>query len=75
LPRLVIIPKILTVTTLADVRMLLEMRLPRAPGKDRHGYMSKTCYTAPARGQDEPGDAEIVLRMVLSIEGLECQPQ
>ena len=67
--RPVIIPKVLTLTTLADVRMLLEMRLP-PEHRDRSTWLHVMLHGA-ARGQDEPDDVEIALRMVLSMEGAE----
>ena len=69
--RPVIIPKVLTLTTLADVRMLLEMRLP-PEHRDRSTWLHvKNLLHGAARGQDEPDDVEIALRMVLSMEGAE----
>jgi hypothetical protein len=75
LPRPVIIPKILTLATLADVRTLLEKHLPPQYRERSTWLHVKNLLHGAALGQDEPGDVEIALRMVLSIEGVECHPQ
>jgi hypothetical protein len=75
LPRPVIIPKVLTLSTLADVRMLLEKRLPPEQREQPTWLYVKNLLHGAARGQDDPRDIEIALQMVLSIEGVECHPQ
>jgi len=68
-----IIPKVLTLTALADVRMLLEMCLPPEHRERSTWLHVKSPLHGAARSQDEPGDVESVSRMVLSMEGVECQ--
>jgi hypothetical protein len=70
LRRPVVIPKVLTLATLADVRMLLERHLPAEHRELPAWLYVKNLLHGAARGRDEPGDVEIALRMVLSIEGI-----
>jgi hypothetical protein len=72
LPRPVIIPEILTLITLADVRMLLEKHLPSEQREQSTWLHVKNLLHGAARGQDDPGDIEIALQMVLALEGVEC---
>jgi hypothetical protein len=74
LPRPVVIPKVLTLATLADVRMLLEMHLPPEQRERSTWLHVKNPLHGAARGEDDPGEIEIALRMVLSIDGVGCRP-
>ncbi len=73
LPRPLVIPRVMTLKTLGDVRTLLR-HLP----KDRHArstwrYVADQLIQAAA-GADT-ADVSIALRMVLSMEGVECRPK
>jgi hypothetical protein len=60
---------------LADVRELVELHLP-AEHRARHTWRDVGRLLAgAARGEDDPGDVEIALRMVLAMEGVECRPR
>jgi hypothetical protein len=65
----------MTLRTLADMRQLVELHLP-AGHRARHtwSYVGRLLAGA-ARGEDDPGDVEIALRMVLAMEGVECRPR
>ena len=70
LPRPLVIPDVMTLVTLADVREL----------SDRHFRDKATWrvvakdFKAAAVGAD-PAEVSIALRMALSLEGVECRPQ
>jgi hypothetical protein len=73
-PRTLVIPEVMTFKTLADVRALLR-HLP----EDRHGrptwrHVAKQLAEA-ANGAVDPAHVAIALRLVLSMEGVECRPQ
>jgi hypothetical protein len=72
LPRPLVIPKLLTLTTLGDVRALLA-RLPkgrRALPTWRHVAAE---LEAAAHGAD-PADVATALRLVLALERVPCRP-
>jgi hypothetical protein len=74
LPRPLIIPGVMTLKTLADVRKLIG-HLPkdhRAKSTWQHveEYLNKA-----ARGEVETIDVTVPLRMVLSMENVECRPK
>lgn len=73
LPRPLVIPKVMTLTTLADVRALVERHLP----EDRRGR-STWRHVADQLGQAvdgavDPAHVAVALRMVLVMEGVECR--
>jgi hypothetical protein len=71
LPRLLIIPAVMKLRTLADVRTLLR-HLPAATReKSTWRYVADRLDEA-ARGAD-PRDVAMPLQMVLSMEGVECR--
>jgi hypothetical protein len=70
----VVIPKVPTLATLADVRMLLETHLPPEHRELPAWLHVKNLLHGAARGLDEPGDVEIALRKVLSLEGINDGP-
>jgi hypothetical protein len=73
LPRALVIPKIKTLKTLADVRTLLG-HLPQQ-------YRDKSTWRHVAARLDEAArggefvDVVVPLRMVLAMEGVKCRPQ
>jgi hypothetical protein len=61
--------------TLADVRQLVELHLlAEHPARHRWRYVGRLLAGA-ARGEEDPGDVAIVVRMVLAMEGVECRPR
>jgi hypothetical protein len=74
LPRPLKIPTVMTLTTLADIRELVERHLP-AECRERHTWQHvATQLNAAARGGDI-NDAVIALRLVLQLERVPCMPQ
>jgi len=74
LPRPIIIPGIATLVTLADVKSLIERDLTtRCRQKAAWRYVAERLVEA-ARDGDTMRVA-VALRMVLSMEGIECRPQ
>jgi hypothetical protein len=69
LPRPLVIPDVMTLETLADVRTLIG-HLP-ADRRDRTTWRHVIAELAKAAGGSDPADASIALRMALSIEGVE----
>jgi len=73
LPRPLVIPKVMTLKTLADVRALMR-HLP----EDRHGrptWRHVAEQLADAANGADPADAAISLRLALMIEGVDCRPK
>ena len=73
LPRPLIIPDVLTLETLADVRALVEKHLPAE-------YRSKFTWRQlagllkrAAEGQQDVAEVSTALRIVLQMEGVKCQ--
>jgi hypothetical protein len=60
--------------TLADVRDLVELHLPAEHRARNTWRYVATLLAGAARREDEPGYAEIAVRLVLAMEGLECRP-
>lgn len=74
LPRPLVIPKVMTLRTIGDVRELIEHHLPPAFRAKATWQYIMARLTESAWGADT-ADAAIALRMVLSMEGVECRPQ
>ncbi len=73
LPRPLVIPTVMTLSTLADVRELMR-HLPRhTREKDTWRHVA-AMLEAAARG-DDTVDVAVPVRMVLSMEGVECRPK
>ena len=73
LPCSLVIPDVMTITTLADVRTLMEHHLP----VHRHELTWQVIahdLKAAAEGADPYGVA-IALRLALMLESMPCQPQ
>ena len=64
----------MALTTLADVRELVEKHLP-TEHRARHTYRYVGTLLAAARGEDDAADVEIALRLVLALDGVECRPR
>jgi len=74
LPRPLVIPKVMTLKTLADVRALIERHLPpNFRAKATWHYVAARLAEA-ARGGDTV-DVAVPLQMVLSMERVECHPE
>jgi hypothetical protein len=70
LPRPLIIPKVMTLQTLGDVRELIERRLPASyRGKETWQIVAAKLGEA-ARGGEPPDDVSLSLRIVLNLEGV-----
>jgi hypothetical protein len=74
LPRPLVIPTVLRLTTLADVRALIERHLPR----DRRDvpawrYVRQKLDEAASGG--EAMDVAVALQIALHLEGVECRPK
>jgi hypothetical protein len=67
-----VIPGVMTLKTLADVRELMRHLPADRRGRQTWCYVAAQLTEAAAGG--DPADVAIALRMVLSIEGVECQP-
>ena len=73
LPRPIIIPKVMTLATLEDVRALVHKHLP-AEYRDKQTWQRVAAITtAAARGQLPPDDVAVAVKLVLQLEGIQCQ--
>jgi len=64
----------MTLSTLADVRRLIEKHLPD-DRRERSTWRHVATQLAEAAHGADPADAAISLRLVLMLEGVECRPQ
>jgi hypothetical protein len=62
----------MTLKTLADVRELIEKHLP-ADRRERSTWRHVAAQLAEAAAGVDTADVAIALRLVLSMEGVECQ--
>jgi hypothetical protein len=72
LPRPLVIPDVMQLRTLADVRELIEQHLP-VHFRDKATWRV-VAKDAAALGAD-PAEVSIALRMALSLEGVEYRPK
>jgi len=72
LPRPLVIPKVMTLKTLADVRELMR-HLPRAT-RERDTWRHVAEQLAEAARGGDVNDAAVALRLVLMLERVECRP-
>lgn len=69
LPRPLVIPDVMTLKTIADVRELMR-HLP-ADRRDKRTWRHVTAQLAKAAADADPAEVAIAVRLVLSIEGVE----
>ena len=74
LPQPLVIPGVMMLKTLADVRTLIERHLPAETRKKDTWLHVASCLAAAARGADAT-DVAVALLMALSMEGVECRPK
>ena len=73
LPRPLVIPKIMTLKTLADVRTLMRHLPEDRRARSTWRYVAQQLAEA-AVGAASPADAAISLRLALMLENVECRP-
>lgn len=73
LPRPLVIPKVMTMRTLADVWALIARMPKEFRDKSTWQYVIAQ-LSAAARGAD-PVDVAVALQIVLSLERVECRPK
>jgi hypothetical protein len=72
LPQTLVIPDVMTLTPLADVRVFVTERLPK-PYRERPDWLAVARdLEAAARGGDAT-EAALAIRMALLIEGVACR--
>jgi hypothetical protein len=72
LPRPIVIPKVMTLETLEDVRALVHRHLPAEYREKQTWQRVASITTAAARGQLPADDVAVALKMVLALEGIRC---
>jgi hypothetical protein len=75
LPRPVIIPDVMTLATLADVRALVEKHLPAEYRAKFAWRQLAGLLRRAAEGQQDTAEVSTALRMVLQLEGVTCRLQ
>ena len=73
LPRPLVIPKVMKLTTLADVRALVQ-HLPKDHRAESTWRHVEKQLNAAALGGVDTIDVAVPLQMVLSMEGVQCRP-
>jgi hypothetical protein len=71
LPRPLVIPRVMTLTTLADVRTLMR-HLPRH-AREKETWRHVEAQLADAANGGDVTDAFVALRLVLMLERVECR--
>jgi hypothetical protein len=75
LPRPLVIPKVMTLATLADVRALVHRHLP-VQYREKHTWQRVAKITAAAACGELPAtEVATALRLVLQLEGVTCRAQ
>ena len=70
MPRPIVIPKVMTLSTLEDVRALVHKHLPAEYRSKQTWQRVATITTAAARGQLPADDVAVALKLVLQLEGI-----
>ena len=73
MPQPIIIPDLMTLRTLADVRALLGHLPKEYRAKETWRHVAKTLDEA-AGGEIEPVEVTVALKLVLSMEGISLRP-
>jgi hypothetical protein len=73
LPRPIVIPKIMTLSTLEDVRAFLNEYLPAEYRAKQIWRYVAVVMAAAASGQVPTAEVAAAVRLVLSIEGVTCR--
>jgi hypothetical protein len=74
LPRPLVIPQVMTLRTLADVRELIERHLPAGTRKRSTWRYVAAQLDKAARGSDTV-EVSVPLQLVLNMEGVKCRPK
>jgi hypothetical protein len=74
LPRPLVIPGVMELTTLADVRELIK-HLPKGHRERSTWRHVAACLDEAVLGEVDTIDVAVPLQMVLSMEGVECRPK
>jgi hypothetical protein len=73
LPAPLVIPDVMTLTTLADVRAFVTRHLPK-PFRDRPHWLAVARDVEAAAGGGDPGEASMaIIRFALLVEGVACR--
>jgi hypothetical protein len=73
LPRPIVIPRIMTLKTLEDVRALVHRHLPAEYRSKQTWQRVASVTSAAARGELPAAEVAVALKLVLSTEGISCQ--
>jgi hypothetical protein len=73
LPRPLLIPDVMTLSTLADVRVLIERHLPKAY-QDRPHWRAVARDLEVAAAGGDPDDVAVTLMVAFAVEGIACRP-
>ena len=74
LPRPLVIPKVMTLGILDDVRSSIEKHLP-AHFRDKATWQHVAAELDKAAAGGDAADVAVTLRIALSLEGVECHPR
>ena len=74
MPRPLVIPKVMTLKAVGDVRTLIAKHLP-ADFRDKQTWQHVTAELDKAAADGDPVELSVALRMALSLEGVECRPK
>ena len=73
LPRPIIIPDVMELATLADVRALVEKHLPAEYRSKFTWHQLAGLLRRAAEGRQDVAEVSTALRIVLQLEGIRCQ--
>ena len=73
LPRPIVIPRIMRLETLEDVRALVHRHLPAEYRSKQTWQRVASVASAAARGELPADEVAVALKLVLSMEGIPCQ--
>ena len=73
LPRPIVIPDVMELATLSDVRILVEKHLPKEYRTKFTWRQFAGLLKRAAEGQQDVAEVSTALRIVLQIEGIRCQ--